>query len=73
MKNIEALRFVLDKMLEEDGVEYTVSAITGEFIGMVLYMAELEHGGSEEIFIDGGLHRDITIHGIKSVDGESLQ
>lgn len=73
MKNIEALRFVLDKMLEEDGVEYTVSAITGEFISTVLYVAELEHGGPEEIFIDGGLHRDITIHGIKSVDKGTMQ
>lgn len=73
MENIEALRFVLNKMIEEDGVDYTVTAVTNAFISTILYVAELEHGGLEDIFIDGGLYRDVTIHGTKAADGESLQ
>ena len=70
MTNIETLHLMLAKMIKEDGLDCTVSAVAGHFVGLILHATGTEEDDIGEIYIDGGLSRDITVHGAKIWTGE---
>ena len=62
-KDIQA---AIDQALNEYSVEDVVSAVTGNFVGLVVELVKRKGGDEDgEIKIDGGKNRDITIHAEK--------
>ncbi|MCU7371609.1 hypothetical protein PEC18_12300 [Paucibacter sp. O1-1] len=63
---IEALGAAIEHALDEAPVSDVLSVLTGSFVGLVVELARRQgHDENTQIYVDGGLQRDITIHAPK--------
>ncbi|AAN38054.1 BcepNY3gp56 [Burkholderia phage BcepNY3] len=67
MNAIDALGEAIEQALEECPTNEVLAFLTGAFVGLITELAR-RHGAdaSQDIKIDGGKNRDITIHAAKA-------
>lgn len=67
MNALENLGAAVARALDEEPVADVLSIITGTFVGLVVSMVQKNgHNPNEQIKVDGGNSRDITIHAEKN-------
>lgn len=65
-RTAEQFQDALLEMIDEEGMNFALSIVTGTFVGLTLQaLREQGHEPEGEVLINGGDSRDVTIHAAK--------